>query len=372
MSRGCHADFAPSLWGSAGRCATITAMPRLRLRGLAFLCLPSFAASPALAAEVKVSGLIFADYAAVTSRFLSNGERARGRNEFDVSRIYLNAGSSFDEHLGGFLQFEANLVSREPLSSGSTNQVYLKQAYLEYREVYPGAKLQFGLVGTPWRAFEEGIWKHRFVAKILDDEEGLAPASDRGVRLSGAVPRVAYDLMAGNGEGTGARGTSGNEPNKYKDVTGKISVSPFASESLKGLKVNVLYQRGQKVAGWVRDRAYGGLSYESSRFNLMGAYYSSRDGKSVATGTDTVKGAGFSMHTVIPVSQRSWVFARWDRWDPDRLALHDARSRWILGAGHAPAEGVRVALDYQGLIQQKQTATRKDQGSASLHVEVRF
>lgn len=324
------------------------------------------AAVPASAADAKISGVIFAHYEAVTSEFLSNGTKAAGRNEFDVSRVYLNAAAPLDERFSGFLQLEANLSSRD----NTSNQVFLKQAYLEMKEVYPGAKLMFGLIGTPWRSFEEGIWKHRFAAKILEDEEGLMYATDRGLRLSGKLPHIAYDAMVANGEGTGARGTTGNETNKYKDYIGKISVSPVAEGTLAGLKLNAQVQKGSRGQDLTRDRLLAGASYEGGRFNLMGTYVGSSD--RTAAGGALVKGAGFSIHAVADVAKTCWVFARYDSWDPDLDTSDDAHSRVIAGMGHRLTEGARVALDYQALVQEKEAAARKDQGLASLHLEVKF
>jgi len=330
-------------------------------------------AGKAYAVDVKMSGTIYSNFSAVTSKHLSNGVEAHGRNEFDVSRIYLNAAADHDEHISSFVQLEANLLSRDPVSSGTTNQVFLKQAYLEYKELYPGAKLLFGLIQAPWTApLEEPVWKHRFVAKTLPDEEGLLQTTDRGARLSGKAPHLGYELMVANGEGSGARQTTGNEGNKYKDFSGRLSFSPFSEGGLSGLRIHAFGQKGKKYSNWERDRAIGSVSFESGKFNAMASYYASRDGKGVAAGTDTVKGAGFSVFTVVNVAKTCWVFARWDKWDPDTAVLNNAHSRVIVGGGHALTDTVRMAVDYQALMQQKQTATAKDQGTASVHLEVKF
>lgn len=335
--------------------------------GTIFLMTAS-AAFPASAVEVKVSGLVFAHYEAVASKSLANGAPANDRNSFEISRAQLGAGAAVNPNWSGFVQLEANLISRE----NASNQVFLKQALLEYKEIYPGARVLFGLIPTPWRGFEEGLWKNRFVAKILEDEEGLLFATDRGLRLNGRIPRLEYDLMIANGEGTGPRTASGNESNKYKDYTGKVSLSPFADGTLSGFKLNAQIHRGMRMAGWPRDRWLAGPSFESSKFSCMAAYAASRDGSSVATGTGTVTGQGLTLHGVAGLTARSWAFARYDFWDPDTRRPDDGHHRLIAGLGYQPAEIVRLAVDYQAVIQQKRAATRADQGIISVHAEVKF
>ena len=320
------------------------------------------------AADVKLGGLIFTHYEYVLSDHLANGSRADSRNAFDVSRVYLNAASKLDERTDVFIQLETNLSSRE----NTANQTFLKQAWVRWNEIYRGASLRVGLVPSPWRAFEEGIWKLRFVAKILEDEEGLLSATDRGVLISGKSPHISYDALISNGEGTGARSTTGNETNKYKDYAARISVAPFSGPTLQGLKFNIQFDEGKRMAGWPRDRAFSGLSYECDRFNMWGAYYSSRDGKSVATGTDTVKGAGFSFHTIINLPKGYWVFGRFDQWDPDTNVADDAHHRIYYGAGKNLSENVRVSVDQQLLRQEKVTTNQKNQNIIFTHVEVKF
>ncbi|MBI4051986.1 MAG: hypothetical protein HY400_05730 [Elusimicrobia bacterium] len=319
--------------------------------------------------ELKMGGLIFADYEYVTSKFLANGTQANNFNAFDVGRIYLNGSAKFDERFDSFLQLEMNILSRD----NTANQAYLKQAWVRWNEIYSGASLRFGLVPTLWRGYEEGIWKHRFVAKILEDEEGLLNASDRGVLLSGRIPHVDYEAEVSNGEGTGGRTTAGNEVNKFKDYALRLAVSPFKEGALNGFKANTLIHKGFKVGSWPRDRNIYGLSYESKGFNLWGAYYRSRDGFSLSTGTGTVSSEGFSFFGVLNCPHYpAWIFARWDLFNPRLDIVGDAHQRFIYGIGYQLAEGIRISVDHQLLKQETEIATRKNQSIVFTHLEVKF
>jgi len=321
---------------------------------------------PLFAADIKFGGLVFSDYEFVTSKYLANGTLADSRNAFDIGRVWLNSSVKLDEQFDSFFQFEANELSRD----NTANQVYLKQAWLRWNEIYPNASLRFGLVPAPWRPYEEAAWQYRFVAKILEDEEGLLQPSDRGALLSGKYSIVDYDLEVANGEGTGARTTVGNETNKYKDFAARIGVAPF--QNIPGLKVNALLHEGYRVANWPRNRTIVGLSYKSDSARLWGAYYTSRDGTSVSTGTDTVKGAGFSLHGSVDLPRNFWVFGRWDRWDSNTNVALDVHDRIIYGIGRKLGQNVRVAIDHQLVIQEQVASNRVNQSIVSAHLEVKF
>lgn len=306
-------------------------------------------------AEIKVGGVIFAGYEFVTSKHLENGTMAQSMNSFDVPRVYLDINTKFNETLNGFVQYEANLISRDK----TTNSVYLKQALLEIN-IYKGAKIKFGLIPTLWRSLEESIWKHRFVAKVLDDIEGLSPATDRGISLNWKASVFEYDIAVFNGEGT-----KSNESNKYKDISGKFAMSLFERNNKK-IKLNLFYNNGSYSDGnnQERNRFIGGFSYESKKINAMANYYYSK--------TKGIEGNGISVHSVYNFSDINWFFARYDNYDPDRDIDNNTRSRVFIGLGHKIIDGVRVTLDYQFTIQEKQTQTSKNQSIISSHIELKF
>lgn len=323
-------------------------------------------------ADIKPGGLIFAHYELVASNHLSNGTTSQEFSAFEVSRIYLNADAKYDDKVSAFIQLEANLASRE----GKNNRVYLKNAELRLN-FHSAAKLSAGIVAVPWRGYEESIWKHRFAAKILDDADIGMPASDRGIRLSGKVPVVSYDMMIANGEGVGADGSAGNESTGFngggrlKDFTLKITLAPFENkgEMIKGIKLNALFYKGDKNETTVRNRIFSGLSYESKYVNLMGTYYNADDSAKSAPS----RGEGFSFHTVVTPMERSWIFARFDKYDPNIVnSGGDARNRYIYGVGSLITKGVRVSIDHQYLQQDRRSATRQDENIFFMHTEAKF
>jgi len=327
--------------------------------------LNTFAQEKKQKVETKISGVIFAGYGFYLSKYLADGTKSRNFNSFDIPRVYFNAEAKFSDKIKAFAQLEVNLISKEIWTAKEAkNDVYLKQVWLEIKDLYPDAKLTVGFVPVPWRGYEEKIWGHRFVSKILDDIEGLQSSTDRGLRLNGKVLKyIEYDLAILNGEGTKL-----NEINKYKDYNVKTAIeTPF----LPGLKLNLFYQKGNNDKNQPRNRIFSGLSYESKRLNAMGTYYYT-NGIGVADEYKKEKGHGFSVHSVVNLTDRQWVFARYDYFDPNKDKDGDAKQRIILGYGYKITEGIKVAVDYQIQLREKETPEAKNVSALFSHLEVKY
>ncbi len=324
---------------------------------------------PVYSVDVKMGGLIFANYEWVSSHHFKDGTRAQDYSAFDVSRIYLNADAQYNDTLSGFINLEADLVSRE----SKNNRLFLKNAELRWGK--DSARIYFGLIGVPWRALEETVW-HRFVSKDLEDLEGIGNATDRGIRLSGKIPYLNYHLMMANGEGTGADGTAGNETTvvngggKLKDYLAMVTVAPFENleNPLKGLKVSVMGIAGDKNETTVRNRAFGGLVFDSKYIKAAANYYNADNSST----TFAARGEGVSVYTVIYPSQKWWLLARFDKYNPNILAGGFSHNRYIYGVGFLIVKGVRITLDHQYLEQERRTAALQDESVISLHTEVKF
>lgn len=282
------------------------------------------------AQEVKMSGVLFLDY----SYFLSEG--AGDLNAFDVPRIYLDFEIPKSEKVRGFVQLEVNKISMDPWTgkaSDANNQApYVKKAFLEIKDLLGGHTFQMGLISTPWIGFEEKIWKHRFVSKVLPDIDGKLGSVDRGISLSKKFPRLEYALLFVNGEGRDKEAT------KHKDILGRVSFSLLERETGK-LRAHLYLHKGKKETGNARDREIVGVSYEGKKFNAMGNYYLFKDG-----GT---KGKAYSLHGVFFLSDKNWLFARVDNTNEDKDTPNTTIKRLIAGVGHTIAPQVKGALNLQ-------------------------
>lgn len=304
-----------------------------------------------IAAQVKTGGIIFTDFNYTFSEYYYDTSSPTLAS-FDVSRIYLNADINIVDNVKAFLQLENNIITKEPATNKSAvNDVYLKNAELQIK--YGGVEVRFGLIPTPWRGYEEKIWKHRFVSKIFEDIELGIPATDRGLKFSGKLKSFEFDGGIYNGEGT-----KSNESNKYKDFLTRTSF-----EFVKGLKANLFYLSGRYNDIDAKEKFFYGLSYESGKLNLMGTIYNSND--------KAKNQSGYSIHSVYSISDKYSIYARYDFFDSNLNASKDSRSRLYFGAGYRINENVRSAVNYL-LITPEDTLVAKRQDTVSLNLEIKF
>lgn len=321
------------------------------------------AAAPA-AADVKVGGLVFGQYAHQLSDTNAAGTTGRNRGDFSISRIYLIGEAKFSP------EFKAKIVL-EGNTTGAGNAVFLKNAFGEY-QFHENGSVTFGLIGTPWIGFEEGIWGRRFVEKVQTDLEKQLNSADKGVGLLGKFPGGYGDahLVFVNGEGT-TNNELGGESGRHKDGAIRVSLRPVPKlEGLAGLRLHGYFQKGKIQNGdnRVRDRAIGGVSYEPGWGHLMASYFSAKQGN----GAMDVETEGYSVHGSVKLPKNSSVFARYDSTDPDSDIDDDAASRLIFGVDHKLFEGVRISLNDKILNREAETPAKADENQLYLQFEAKF
>lgn len=291
---------------------------------------------PVRAADVKMTGLIFGQY----NHYLSDSDMSGtanmlNRSEFTISRIYMNAEAKFSPTIKSKIVLEGN-------STTAGNAVFVKNAFMEWA-VADEVNVFFGLIGTPWIGFEEGIWGRRFVKKTYQDEEGILKSADKGIGLGWKLPGGYGDLHAVyvNGEGNSAVELAANE-GRFKDVLARMTIIPLpGDESLSGLKLHAYIQQGQVKGGafQARHRMIGALSYQAASYHLMASYVTGQDG----SGTADVDLTGFSVHGSIKPLKDVGVFGRMDSYKKSTTEY----TRYTVGVDQKLAEGVRISLNDQ-------------------------
>ena len=338
------------------------------------ICLVLLALSAvARSADVKTSGVIFGQFGQYLSDRSSGGVFVQGRDEFQISRIYLTAEAKYGSQVKSKVVLEGN-TTQTPTTWVGSNTVFLKNAFLEYTDLYPGGNLAIGLIGTSWIGYEEGIWGRRFVAKVMVDEDKTLPSADKGISIRGKIADgiVDYDLALVNGEGVAAGEKAGGDGNK-KDGFGRVSIVPFAwIEQMGGVKLHGYVHQGRSAEGKarLRDRYIGGASFKNTRMHVMGSYYWKVDGD----GKTEVKGKGYSVHGSVNLPLNFSVFGLMDRADPSSVALGDTYVRSIYGVDYLVYDGIRVALDSQTLNRRENSSGKKDRYESLflLHLEAKF
>src|SRR5512140_3102004 len=125
----------------------------------------------------------------------------RDLNGVQIRRVYFQLDNDLTARLATRFRLE---VDGKELTSGGKLGVFVKNAYLQARSVYPRGDFYFGEVSTPTFESAEAFWQYRAVEKTIGDFWGLRPASDLGLELKGFVDgdhRVGYAAMVGDGNG---------------------------------------------------------------------------------------------------------------------------------------------------------------------------
>jgi len=308
-----------------------------------------FVGGTVFAAETKLSGVVFGQYAQQLSHKNYKGEIGKDRSAFSISRIYMTGEAKYSPELKAKVVLEG--LSREVyVTSGTSNTVFVKNAFGEYL-FSEKLSMTFGMIGTPWIGFEEGIWGRRFVQKTLQDQGGVLNSADLGVGALGKLPRGYgdYHFAYVNGEGYNKDELTKGD-GRRKDGMLRVSVSPsklLGTANLSALKVHGYVQQGHSKDGhlWLRDRYLAGVSYQTDKYHLMYSYLRGHDGD--GAGNRVVN--SWSAHGSYNLPRDCSVFGRYDRFRRRVAAGPEAYYRGTLGVDHKIAEGARISLNDQWL-----------------------
>jgi hypothetical protein len=174
--------------------------------------------NPVVAAEGKISGLLFGDfyYIASTHDSTSNIE---GENGFWFRRIYFTYNATLDDHFSGRIRFET--ASKGDFATKAKMEPFIKDAYLKWKK--SRHSILFGLSGTPTWGLIEKTWGYRSVEKTALDLQKFGSSRDIGVALKGNFDeekKIGYHFMIGHGAGTSS------ETNRQKKAYLALDVKP--------------------------------------------------------------------------------------------------------------------------------------------------
>ena len=215
----------------------------------------------------KVLGEFFGDYfykvAGDTGNLLVGTgqyqQTVKDRNGFEIRRFNLGYEYNFNSTFYARLMLEGN--------DGFTNEkstriVYIKYAFLEWKNIFKGSKLTIGAQSTPtFGTFVEKIWSYRSVEKEILDFHKYAGSNDVGISLSGKFNEpgtLNYYLMVGNGRSTSV------ENNNYKRLYGSVYGSLFDKHFLFQLYTD--YERQSPVKDAYLFQGF--LGYQNEKITI--------------------------------------------------------------------------------------------------------
>lgn len=158
----------------------------------------------------KLSGYMFGDYfynvqrdPLVTSVPLPNVALPGDEdfNAFNFRRIYFTYDDTIADNFVTRFRLEADSVS---LDSRGKITVFVKDAYLNWKNAFGQNDIVFGIQPTPAYEVSEAAWNYRSLEKTIMDLRGIVSSRDIAISLKGRLGtsgKYDYWVMAGDGSG---------------------------------------------------------------------------------------------------------------------------------------------------------------------------
>ncbi len=280
----------------------------------------------------KFSGLMFGDLFYNANSIDSSMKDING---FQFRRIYITTDYSINDHFSTRFRMESSITN------GSNVGVFVKDAWLKWKDVFNGSDLIVGMSPTPAFDVSEGAWGYRSLEKTIMDYFGIVSSRDIGIDLKGKIDEsgtAKYWLKIGDG--------AGNKPetDKYKRYYGQLQFAP--SKSLLITVYGDYASKPQKkdpFDGQMKSNsafvAAGFINYKYEKTFALGveAFLKSQQNNYSPTGAaaslGSQSGFGLSVWAKAALSDNVGIVGRYDTYDPntDNAAKNDKQGL-IIGA----------------------------------------
>lgn len=311
----------------------------------------------------KFSGYTFDDYFynvqandnqdLIPNRVINGPEDFNG---FVMQRTYFTFDDQISDKFSARFRLEADAFS---LNTDLKISVFIKDAWLKWKDIYTNGDLWFGIQPTPAFEIEEEKWAYRSLQKTIMDLRGIVPSRDFGAALRGKFNsdgKHNYWLMVGNNSGNRV------ELDKYKRFyfqywlnLEKLTVTayydyrqnpdvliPPPNPGVPPQELGANVNTGAIFVGYgVKDKYEVGLSTfiqnSANGATLLGA---PKDRN--ALGTSIWGWANFS-------GIKYGVVGRYDFFDPntDNAFSNDYRNYWLFGFVYRPIKNIWIMPNVQ-------------------------
>lgn len=291
-------------------------------------------ASPAAAQNLKVTGVVYSQYA------YSLSDTVAHNNGFEVTRAYLNVLGSFEHGIS------TRLTSDIYRNADGSLGYRLKYGYFGWTPEHAPVTVKFGLQQTPWLDWEEQLWEYRMQGAMALDRNGYLTSADLGVGAEGSWAKNLLNAQALVMNGEGYAKPSGDR-RKDGAVRASVRLLPSDDESrVGGLRLTGYGHLGAYTGGGDRNRWIGMLSYKSKLFTLAGEYAATTDISSTASPLVEIHGRVLSGLGVLRVPNTPLALvARVDGVDRNLDAADDAFATFIGGASYRLSPNVLLLAD---------------------------
>lgn len=280
----------------------------------------------------KLWGYAFGDYAYKAHGDTVGGNGRGGANQytgvakdqslFQLRRVYL--GYDYDiskKFSAGFLLAAEDDVMGGDLLGNGKFAPYVKNAFVRWKNIFPGSDVVFGLQPTPaFAATSEPAWGYRSIERTIMDIR-RTNSFDLGLSLQGHLPKndnFSYTLMVSNGSGPrpetdGMKWFWGDV--NYKFFNKRLIVDLYGDFARLNLAPGFRHERstGKVFVAWTVPTFTVGV--EAFTTTLMGDDVAARSNGVRDTITTRAVGVSLFARGKLYKDKLGW-FARYDNYNP--------------------------------------------------------
>jgi len=274
--------------------------------------------------KIKLSGLMFGD---LFYNINAIDSAKKDVNGFNFRRMYITSDYSMSE------RFSTRFRMESAINSGQNIGVFVKDAWLKWKDIFNGSNLVVGMSPTPAFDVSEGEWGYRSLEKTIMDYFGIVSSRDIGIDLMGKFDEsgsVKYWLKIGNG--------SGNKPesDKYNRYYGMLQFNPSSNFliTIYG-DYNSLPQKKDLFDGQMKNNSAfvtaGFINFKEGKTFAFGAegFLKSQQNNFSSNGRtlESQSGFGISIWAKALLQDNIGIVGRYDSYDPntDSAAKNDAQ-----------------------------------------------
>ena len=353
-------------------------------------------------AQGKFSGYMFGDYFYNVARdtafrsgaapFTKNAAVGGQKDlqAFQIRRIYFTYDNDISETFTTRFRLEsdATVGSKETDVNGKVT-VFVKDAYLMWKNVFTGSNLIFGFQPSSAYDISESAWSYRSLEKTIMDLRGIIPSRVLGVSLKGKVTEsglLNYWLTFANNTGTAAANGTTASTDKYKRYSLNVQILPTKEFQITVLgdylakpSVNAFPASGAPPAtvgnSVLTTALFAGYNVKDQyNVGVEGFLRSQANGQKNAdnTGLTSLSTMGFTVFGEVNISPSVIAIARFDYYDPNTLSTvkGDAMNYIIAGLSFKPDKNVQIIPNVQ--FETYQAPTNGTAPSASVTGRVTF
>lgn len=280
----------------------------------------------------KLGGYMFGDYFYNAQHSDSAREDLNG---FQFRRIYVTYDYAMSDAFSSRFRLEGD--QKANASNGKIG-VFVKDAYLKWKNVFEGSDALIGISPTPAKVASERIWGYRSLEKTITDLHGIVSSRDIGVDLKGKIDKrgmVNYWLKIGN--------NSGNRPetDKFKRYYGllhlklnsRIEITTYADFASRAVRFDSFDGRSKSNDAFVGAAFAGYTEKDQYSLGLEGFYRTIQNNfrKSQTEALENEGAFGVSAFAWIALVEEVRLVGRYDLFDPN-TEVDDDKSSLIIGA----------------------------------------